>query len=198
MTSFDVRFWQIETRPGRRPRVRWVVARHTFAESFTTKGLAEAFRAKLITAARDGEAFSTDTGLPQSMERKLRNITLYQHALEFTASTWPTAAAKTRVSIIESLTRVIPVVTRDLPGTPDPDVLRSALRKTLNQAPTRTRWTRTRPRPSPGSSGHPDRSARSKTPPSSATSSTPWPSGSTASPPAPNTSPAAAASCTNA
>jgi integrase len=66
------------------------------------------------------------------MERKLRNITFYQHALEFTASAWPTAAAKTRVSIIEGLTRVIPVVTRDLPGVPDPDVLRSALRKTLN------------------------------------------------------------------
>jgi hypothetical protein len=133
VTGFDVRFWKIETRKGRRPRVRWVVAGHKFAESFTTKGLAEAFRAKLITAARDGEAFSTDTGLPQSMERKLRNITVYQHALEFTASAWPMAAAKTRVSIIESLARVIPVVTRDLPGAPGPDVLRSALRKKLNQ-----------------------------------------------------------------
>jgi hypothetical protein len=38
------------------------------------------------------------------MERKLRNITLYDHALEFIASAWPSAAAKTRVSIIESLT----------------------------------------------------------------------------------------------
>ena len=133
MTSFDVQFWQIETRQGRRPRVRWVVAGHKFGESFTTKGLAEAFRAKLITAARNGEAFSTHTGLPQSMERKLRDITLYQHALEFTASTWPTAAAKTRVSIVESLARVIPVVVRNLAGAPDPDILRRALRKKLNQ-----------------------------------------------------------------
>ena len=133
MTSFDVRFWQIDVRQGRRPRVRWVVAGHRFGESFTTKGLAEAFRAKLITAARNGEAFSTDTGLPQSMERKLRDITLYQHGLEFTASAWPTAAAKTRVSIIESLTRVIPVVVRNLAGEPDPDILRGALRKKLNQ-----------------------------------------------------------------
>ena len=133
MTSFDVQFWQIETRKGRKPRVRWVVAGNKFGESFTTKGLAEAFRAKLITAARTGEAFSTDTGLPQSMERKLRNITFYQHALEFTAATWPAAAAKTRISIIESLARVIPIVTRDLHGAPDPDVLRKALRKKLNQ-----------------------------------------------------------------
>jgi hypothetical protein len=85
------------------------------------------------TAARNGEAFSTDTGLPQSMERKLRDITLYQHALEFTAATWPTAAAKTRISIVEGLTRVIPVATRDLAGTPDPDILRRALRRKLNQ-----------------------------------------------------------------
>ena len=133
MTSFDVQFWQIETRKGRKPRVRWVVAGNKFGESFTTKGLAEAFRAKLITAARTGEAFSTDTGLPQSMERKLRNITFYEHALEFTAATWPAAAAKTRISIIESLARVIPIVTRDLHGAPDPDVLRKALRKKLNQ-----------------------------------------------------------------
>ena len=126
MTSFDVQFWQIETRKGRKPRVRWVVAGNKFGESFTTKGLAEAFRAKLITAARNGEAFSTDTGLPQSMERKLRNITFYEHALEFTAAAWPAAAAKTRISIIESLARVIPIVTRDLHGAPDPDVLRTS------------------------------------------------------------------------
>ncbi|MGH3220092.1 MAG: hypothetical protein ACRDPY_15535, partial [Streptosporangiaceae bacterium] len=123
MTSFDVQFWQIETRKGRKPRVRWVVARNKFGDSFTTKGLAEAFRAKLITAARNGEAFSTDTGLPLSMERKLRDITLYAHVLEFTAWAWPTAAAKTRASIVESLARVIPVVVRNLvlPGAEDAD-----------------------------------------------------------------------------
>ena len=135
MTSFDVQFWQIETRKERKPRVRWVVAGNKFGQAFTTKGLAEAFRAKLITAARNGEAFSTDAGLPLSMERKLRDITLYEHALEFTASAWPTAAAKTRASIVESLARVIPVVVRNLAGAPDPDVLRSALRKKLNQGP---------------------------------------------------------------
>jgi hypothetical protein len=89
LTSFDVQFWQIETRKERKPRVRWVVAGHKFGQAFTTKGLAEAFRAKLITAARNGEAFSTDTGLPQSMERKLRDITLYAHALEFTPPPGP-------------------------------------------------------------------------------------------------------------
>ncbi len=59
MTSFDVRFWQIETRKCRKPRVRWVVARNKFGESFTTKGLAEAFRAKLIT-------WRLDSGVPDA------------------------------------------------------------------------------------------------------------------------------------
>jgi len=53
--------------------------------------------------------------------------------VEFTASAWPAAAAKTRVSIIETLIRVVPVVVRDLAGAPHPDVLRRALRKKLNQ-----------------------------------------------------------------
>ncbi len=69
------------------------------------------------------------------MERKLRGITLYEHALEYTASAWPTAAAKTRVSIVESLIWVITVVVRDLPGAPDPELIRSALRSKLNQGP---------------------------------------------------------------
>ena len=62
-----------------------------------------------------------------------RDISFYEHATEFTAAAWPAAAAKTRVSIIETLIRVVPVVVRDLAGAPDPDVLRRALRKKLNQ-----------------------------------------------------------------
>ena len=199
MTSFDVQFWQIETRKGRKPRVRWVVAGNKFGESFTTKGLAEAFRAKLITAARNGEAFSTDTGLPQSMERKLRNITFYQHALEFTAAAWPAAAAKTRVSIIESLawvdTRRHPgPARRPRPGHPQASAAQEAQpgRARGRAGPRRDQSHRLDPAGIPPGQ-HPGRPLQS-----SQTSSTPWPSASTANPPAPNTSPAAAASCTNA
>ena len=68
MTSFDVRFWKIETRKGRRTpyRVRWVVAGQQFSDSFLTMALAESYRAKLITAARNGEGFDTETGLPMA------------------------------------------------------------------------------------------------------------------------------------
>jgi integrase len=134
-TSFDFHPWKIQTRKGRKTpyRVRWGVAGRQFGRSFVTMALAESFRASLITAARKGEGFDTESGLPESMERTCRDVSFYQHTAEFTASAWPAAAAKTRVSIIEALIRVVPVVVRDLPGTPDPDVLRRALRKKLNQ-----------------------------------------------------------------
>ena len=135
MNSYKVTIYSIEPRKGRKTtyRVRWVVAGNRFGESFTIRQLAEAYRGSLLTAAGNGEGFDTETGLPVSMERKRRDVSFYQHALDFTAAAWPTVAVKSRVSIIEALARVIPVVARDLAGAPDPDVLRRALMKTLNQ-----------------------------------------------------------------
>jgi integrase len=135
LISFKVTIYSIEPRQGRKTtyRVRWVVAGNRFGESFAMKQLAEAYRASLITAAGNGEGFDTETGLPVSMERKRRDVSFYQHALDFTVAVWPAAAAKTRVSIIEALARVVPVVVRDLAGAPSPDVLRRALRKQFNQ-----------------------------------------------------------------
>ena len=110
-----------------------VVAGNRFGESFAIRQLAEAYRASLITAAGNGEGFDTETGLPVSTERKRRDVSFYQHALDFAVSVWPAVAAKTRVSIIETLAGVVPVVVRDLAGAPRPEVLRRALRKQLNQ-----------------------------------------------------------------
>ena len=75
-TSFDFHPWKIETRKGRKMsyRVRWVVARRQFSASFLTMALAESFRASLITAARKGEGFDTESGLPESMERTRRDV----------------------------------------------------------------------------------------------------------------------------
>jgi len=131
VNSYDVRFWQIETRKGKTVtyRVRWV---GQFSDSFTTKELAESHRAKLRAAARHGEGFGTETGRPESMVRTLRDVSFYEHCAEFAAATWPVSSAKTRLSVIETLTRVVPVVVSDHKGAPDPAVLRSALRKTLN------------------------------------------------------------------
>ena len=55
MTSYDVRIYAIETRKRQttRYRVRWTVAGKRFGETFASKGLAESYRAALITAARE-------------------------------------------------------------------------------------------------------------------------------------------------
>lgn len=136
MTSYDVRMFAIETRRGRTTgyRVRWTVAAKRFGETFATKGLAESYRATLITATRHGEAFSLDTGLPESLERERRDVSFYAHCLEFAGVAWPMVSAKSRVSIVESLLCAIPVVVSpNGVAPPDPDVLRAALRKKLNQ-----------------------------------------------------------------
>jgi integrase len=132
--SFDVRFWKIDVREDRRCpyRVRWVVAGQPFSDSFMTMALADAFRSQLVTLARKGEPFNTDTGLPRSILRKRLDVSFLVHAREFTAWAWKDAAAKSRASILETLTRVVPVVTHDTPGAPDPTVLRRALGKSLN------------------------------------------------------------------
>lgn len=129
--SFDVRIWAVEVR-ARSSRVRWVVEGRPFSESFATTGLADAFRSQLVTLARKGEPFDTETGLPRSLLRSRLDVTFLVHAREFAAWAWPAASAKNRASILETLTRVVPVVARDAPGAPDPAVLRRALAKNLN------------------------------------------------------------------
>ena len=133
--SYEVRFWKIEIRTNRRSpyKVVWLVAGHRFTQSFTTRALADSYRAQLITSANNGEAFDLETGLPLSLLRKRTDVSLLEHAREYLAFTWNDVAAKSRVSILETLTRVLPVVTRDLPGAPDPAVLRRTLWKNLNQ-----------------------------------------------------------------
>jgi len=68
VTSFDVRVWSVDARRGRKTtyRVRWVVAGRQFSDSFATKEQADRYRAELKAAARDGEGFSEETGLPES------------------------------------------------------------------------------------------------------------------------------------
>lgn len=136
-TSYNVRIWAIQQRPGRSPRVRWIVddRQPPFGEPFASMALADSFRSELITAQRKGEAFDTETGLPMSMLRKRQQdseLSFLDHAREFTAREWPNASAKNRSSILETLTRVVPVAVKDLPGRPDAAVLRRALAKDLN------------------------------------------------------------------
>ncbi|MGH3274325.1 MAG: tyrosine-type recombinase/integrase [Streptosporangiaceae bacterium] len=136
-TSYDVRFWAIEVRVRGQVRYRvvWLVASRRHSKSFTRRALADSFRAELVAAAGKGEAFDVTSGLPVSQLRALAGdnvVSALAHAREFTEWAWDSVAAKSRVSILETLVCVLPVVVRDLPGAPDPQVLRLALRVHLN------------------------------------------------------------------
>ncbi|MGW6750659.1 tyrosine-type recombinase/integrase [Streptomyces sp. NPDC055006] len=130
MKSTDVRVWSIRTKKGARAsyEVRWKVAGSPFSETRKTKALADNFRSKLMRAAREGEEFDTESGLPDSMIEKKATLSWYDFALKYLAMKWPHAAPNTRDGINESLTSVTVSLLDDRPGRPADDVLRKALR----------------------------------------------------------------------
>jgi hypothetical protein len=70
MKSYDVKFWA--TRPGksktkRTYEVRWKVGPAPQSRTLGNKAQAENFLSSLRQAARAGDAFATDSGLPDSM-----------------------------------------------------------------------------------------------------------------------------------
>ncbi|MFC5719877.1 tyrosine-type recombinase/integrase [Streptomyces gamaensis] len=89
--------------------------------------MADGRRSQLLTAARSGEAFDEETGLPVSELRKLNRVTWYSHAKDYVDMKWPGAAAKHRASIAESLTLVTISVCPNAKGRPESELLRRAL-----------------------------------------------------------------------
>jgi hypothetical protein len=85
MGSFDVRGFTIRRRPGRSTfEVRWRVTGQDKSRSFTTRALADSYRADLIHAARHGQAFDPATGQPTSWATpppEPVTVTWYQHAM---------------------------------------------------------------------------------------------------------------------
>ncbi|WP_338671595.1 site-specific integrase [Streptomyces sp. SCSIO 30461] len=129
MHSYDVRIWSVRKRSSKSApyQLRWYVNGTEFPERFTTKTQAEARRAELLTAARRGEPFDTETGLPVSELRERNRTTWYDHARAHAARKWPTAAAKHRASIAESLTVTTMALCTEGKGRPADDLLRRAL-----------------------------------------------------------------------
>ncbi|MFG2554414.1 tyrosine-type recombinase/integrase [Streptomyces sp. NPDC048581] len=129
MHSYDVRIWNVRKRPSKSApyQLRWQVAGTEFPERFATKTLADARRAELLTAARKGEPFDTETGLPVSELRERNRTSWYAHARAHAARKWPTAAAKHRASIAESLTIATMALCPAGKGRPADDLLRRAL-----------------------------------------------------------------------
>ncbi|OEV04014.1 integrase [Streptomyces nanshensis] len=126
--SYTVRVWSIRKRPYRKPfQLRWQVGTRPHSESFLTSGLAESRRAQFITAARAGEPFDVDSGLPKSMLQKQQDISWFHHAKQYIEMKWTHAPASTRKTLAEAMATVTPVLVKDTKGMADPHSVRTAL-----------------------------------------------------------------------
>lgn len=128
--TFDVKIWNIETRAGKRKtsyRLHWSVNKGKFTETFGTFAHADSFRSDLMTAARRGEAFDVDEGLPLSMVREKQVMSWFDFAVKYIDMKWPRAAAKSRAGNADALATVTPVMFSTDRGRPDERVIRRAL-----------------------------------------------------------------------
>lgn len=105
--------------------------------TFARKAQAERHRSWLMQAADKGEAFDVDSGFPDSMAREVSSVTWYAHACAFADARWPKVAAKGRISLVEGLMAVTPVLVTSSRGAPDAEVLRRAMRKWAFNPPSR-------------------------------------------------------------
>ena len=132
MKSYEVKFWAI--RPGKATRkrtyeVRWKVGHSPHSRTLGNKAQAENFLSELRQAARKGEPFDTETGLPDSMLKTSHARSWYTFCLAYVDMKWPHAAPKSRDSMTDALAAIIPaVVSEGRPDWLDPPLLRRALR----------------------------------------------------------------------
>ncbi len=80
-----------------------------------------------MTAARQGEAFDVESGLPISMSRTTREMSWYEFACAFVDMKWPRVAATTRRTHAEALTAITPHLFTTKRGKPDNKLIRRAL-----------------------------------------------------------------------
>jgi integrase len=140
MKSHNVRFWEIrprKTAKGESWTVRWTVAGREKSVTLARKAQAQRYRSRLMQAADRGEPFDVATGLPDSMAREASSVTWYEHACAFADARWPKVAAKGRISLVEGLMAVTPVLVASKRGAPDAEVLRQAMRRWAFNPPRR-------------------------------------------------------------
>jgi integrase len=134
MKSYDVKFWAI--RPGkaktkRTYEVRWKVGPQPHSRTIGKSAQAENFLSDLRQAAKAGEAFDTDSGLPDSMTVAVvkQERSWFQFCLAYVDMKWPSAAPKTRDALIDALASIVPaVVSEEHPSGLGVSALRQALR----------------------------------------------------------------------
>lgn len=112
--------------------VRWRVNEREWKVPFHHSGQAGSFRSSLVTAAKQGEAFSITTGRPVSWQRaepetsKTPSVSWYTLTLDYTAAKWKYVSPIHRRSIAEALTDATEVLL-----TSEPPYTRAEIRRAL-------------------------------------------------------------------
>jgi integrase len=146
-TTFKVRFWEIadwakakdkKKKKGRPYGVRWVTERKSHSEWYATKALANSRRSELMQAAREGEPFDVESGLPVTELKRRNSLSFIEFAQSYMDIKWPDAAAKTRTSTVDALATAGTVFLRDAAGRPEARDLRRVLTSILLPPTTRS------------------------------------------------------------
>lgn len=143
--TYDVRLYSIEIRKDRpKPyRLRWLVGERKHSKSYALKVQAEGRRSELMSAARRGDQFDEETGLPVSeLRTKQGSITWYEHSRAYIDRKWAQAPAKSRKNYADALATITPALVRTRTGMPETALIRRAL---YGWAYNRKRWDETPP-----------------------------------------------------
>ncbi|WP_033441163.1 tyrosine-type recombinase/integrase [Saccharothrix sp. NRRL B-16314] len=138
-TTFKVKFWEIKKRAGRkRPYpVRWLTDKREHSEWYATKALATSRLSELSQAARNGEPFDVETGLPVAEIRRRNSLSFLEFCQSYMDMKWADAAATTRGSTVEALATAGAMFVRDGVGRPEVAELRGVLTRNLLPPTTR-------------------------------------------------------------
>ncbi len=148
--SFDVRIWKINEIKGKgrtTHQVRWLVGPKRHSRNFATFNLADARRGELLAAARRGEAFDVEEGIPVSELRAALPEpgpepeparTWLEHARDFVDLKWWSAAPKSRAAIADALATVTPTLLTADPPAVHAELVREALYAWVFRTGTRT------------------------------------------------------------
>ncbi|GAB2443376.1 site-specific integrase [Streptosporangium sandarakinum] len=140
-TTYDVRVWRLlinKNKGGNTYTVRWLTADRPWRETFTTRALAESFRAELLTAIRKGVAFDLATGRPaEHAGQRGQSVTWWALMCDYVDHRWDDAAPNTRRSIADALSTVTLSLVNSGTGCPTKEEIRKAVTKWAAHKPRR-------------------------------------------------------------
>lgn len=127
----DVAVYGVQRRSGERNKrpwiVRWALAGKQRSRAFRTKAEAERYRTGLLHAQQSGESFDPVTGEPESWQPLPDQVQVHEWARRWMAEQWPEWAPRTRISALDALLRLVPLLAHPT-APPPPATLRAHLR----------------------------------------------------------------------